>query len=264
MNRDLLKNIRCFILDMDGTIYLGSRVFDFTIPFLSALTASGREYLFLTNNSSLSAADYVKKLERLGIPAGKNGVITSGDATIEHLKNAGLTRVFLMGTESLMNDFKHNGFTLTDDKPAAVVLGFDTTITYEKIRTANDLLLSGTPFYATHPDLVCPYLPHPIPDTGAMIKMFEASSGVSPIVIGKPNAPMASAIMRRYGYSLDEIAMVGDRLYTDVKFGLNNGFASILVLSGETDSAMLGESGIAPDHVFSDIGEMGRILGIGP
>lgn len=260
MNFDRLKKIKCFILDMDGTIYLGSRVFDCTLPFLASLSDGGRDYLFLTNNSSLSAGDYLKKLERLGVPAGR-GVITSGDATIAHLKQNGISRVYLMGTESLMTDFTKSGITLTADAPQAVVLGFDTTITYEKIRTANDLLRAGVPFFATHPDFVCPFHPYPIPDTGAMIKMFEASSGVSPTIIGKPEAPMADAIMRRYGFALDEIAMVGDRLYTDVKFGIANGFMSILVLSGETDRTMLEKSGLTPDFVFDDVGALGRALG---
>jgi len=255
-----LRSVRCFLLDMDGTIYLGSRLFEFTNPFLRLLRETGRRYVFLTNNSSLSARDYVAKLRRMGVECPDDGVYTSGDATREHLRARGWRRVCLLGTPSLERDFADDGFELTPDRPDAVVLGFDQTLTYEKIRRANDLLLDGVPFVATHPDFVCPFEPHPIPDAGAMIRMFEASSGRTPEVVGKPHAPMYEALARRYGLDRASTAMVGDRLYTDVPFGLKNGFAAVLVLSGETTPSMLAASEFAPDFVLRDLGELLDVL----
>ncbi|MBI4977886.1 MAG: HAD-IIA family hydrolase [Spirochaetes bacterium] len=255
-----LKRIRCFLLDMDGTIYLAGRVFPETVPFLDMLTDRSIRYLFLTNNSSLSAGDYRKKLKKMSIPVSSDGVFTSGDATAVYLKKQGVSRVYLLGTGSLRRDFRRCGIAHTEKDPEAVVLGFDLTLTYAKLKKANDLICSGVPFYATHPDLVCPFHPHPLPDAGAMAKLLEASSGKTPTVIGKPYAPMADALIERYGLSRGEIAMVGDRLYTDIRFGTLNGFASILVLSGETTRAMADAGDIRPDYIFDDIGALGKAI----
>ena len=250
---DFLPNIKTFLLDMDGTIYSGSHVFPWTVPFLECLNNKGIEYYFLTNNSSLSSSDYVKKLRSFNIPVGENGVITSGDAAIFRLKQLGYTRIYLLGTESLENDFKSNGFILTEKEPDAVVLGFDKTITYKKIVTANNHITAGVPFIATHPDLVCPYEPYPLPDTGAMIKMFEASSGVTPEIIGKPETGMYNSIAAKYGLNKMETAVAGDRLYTDILFGIRNGLKTILVLSGETTVEILNESDVIPDCIFPSL-----------
>jgi NagD protein len=257
---DRLRAIRSFLLDMDGTIYLGHRLFEFTNPFLRRLRETGRRYVFLTNNSSLSAADSVAKLRRMGVDCPDDGVYTSGDATRELLRARGWRRVYLLGTPSLERDFAADGFELTHERPDAVVLGFDQTLTYEKIRRANDLLVEGVPYLATHPDFVCPFEPHPIPDVGAMIRLFEASCGRTPEVVGKPCAPMYESLERRYGLERATTAMVGDRLYTDIPFGLKNGFAAVLVLSGETTPEMLEKGEFRPDHVLRDLGQLLEIL----
>lgn len=248
-----LRTIKFLFLDMDGTIYLASTLFSYTNTFLKGIADRGVGHAFLTNNSSLSRADYVAKLARLGVAATDNDVFTSGDATILYLKKRGYEAVYLLGTKSLEKDFEANGIRLTSKRPDAVVLGFDKTLTYEKLVIANNLLCEGVPFIATHPDFVCPFQPHPIPDTGAMIRLFEASAGVSPVVIGKPERPMFEALLSRYNVKEDEVAMVGDRLYTDVRFGNENGFMSILVLSGETTEAMVRESEITPSFVFPTV-----------
>ncbi|HBM81674.1 MAG: HAD-IIA family hydrolase [Clostridiales bacterium] len=260
-----LKDIKCFLLDMDGTFYLGNELFDGSLDFLDILKKQGKSFLFLTNNSSKNKNQYRDKLKRLGCDVDEEDIFTSGEATIIYLnrikRGAG---IFLMGTPFLEEEFQKAGFKLIrsrDEKPDFVVLGFDTTLTYEKIWIACDFLREGIPFIATHPDFNCPieggkYMP----DTGSMIKIFEASTGHFPVVIGKPYRYIVDAITDKYGLKNEEIAIVGDRLYTDIKTGVNSGITSILVFSGETSRDMYAASDIKADYEFSSIKELGEAI----
>ena len=283
MNVEKLNNVKLFLLDMDGTIYLSDTLIDGADDFLDTLTEKEKDFLFLTNNSSKDSLDYVAKLDALGINVDQARVLTSGHATIKYLHAQYLhaqylhaqylharqpekqPSVFLLGTPSLERQFRDGGIQLvngTESTPDYVVLGFDTTLTYEKIWQACDLLNQGVPFIATHPDFVCPLKDrHGMPDTGAMIRMFEAATGCSPEVIGKPNRYMVDLIAKEQGLDKSEIAIVGDRLYTDVKMGMDSGIVSVLVLSGETTEDMLqATDGINPDYVFSSVDELATKL----
>lgn len=260
MNTDKLKKIKCLLLDMDGTIYIAKKLFPFTNPFLDKMKNQNIRTLFLTNNSSISSKDYLLKLKDIGVSAEKDGVFSSADATKVYLKDKGFKKIYLMATESLEEDFKDDGFTLTNEKADAVVLAFDKTLNYEKLVCASNLLFENVPFIATHPDFVCPYEPYPIPDTGSMIRLFEAATGKSPTVIGKPSKMMFESIVKKYGLKKEEVAMVGDRLMTDVRFAKDNGILSILVLSGETTKEMHDKSDIKADLVFENIKELGEYL----
>lgn len=245
---------------MDGTIYIAGRLFDYTNAFLDTLERNGIKRLFLTNNSSLSNRDYLKKLRTLGVHALDDDVYTSADATKVYLKTKGYTKIYLMATPSLEEEFASEGFVLTKESPHAVVLAFDKTLNYEKMVIANNLLMQNIPFIATHPDMVCPYEPYPIPDTGSMLKLFKGSSGRDAEIIGKPSVHMCESIIEKYGFKREEIAMVGDRLTTDIRFGKENNILSILVFSGETTPQMLAVSEVKPDLVFESIKELGDVL----
>ncbi|APF22389.1 MULTISPECIES: HAD-IIA family hydrolase [Clostridium] len=260
-----LRDIKCFLLDMDGTFYLGNTLIDGALDFLDVLKKQNKEFNFLTNNSSKNKSVYKKKLFDLGCYINEEKIYTSGDATIWYMKKyCKGNRVYVMGTEPLRKEFENSGFLLVKDKkdkPDYVVLGFDTTITYEKIWTACDYLRDGIPFIATHPDFNCPLENNKyMPDTGSMIKMFEASAEVSPLIIGKPSKYIVDAVMEKYGLEKEEVAIVGDRLYTDIKTGENAGITSILVLSGETSEKMYMNSDIHADYVFSSIKDIGEKL----
>lgn len=255
-----LKRVKFLLLDMDGTIYLAKELFSFTNPFLEKMQKIGMPYLFLTNNSSISTSQYMNKLENIGVLCSEHGVFSSADAAKLYLANEGYKKLYLLGTPGLEDDFRDSGFILSESAAEAVVLAFDKTLTYEKLQTANNMLLDGLPYFATHPDLVCPYSPHPIPDTGAMIKLLEASSGRTPLIIGKPSKIMFEMIMRKYELKPEETAMIGDRLSTDIRFANENGAVSILVLSGETDERMLKESDVQPHFVFDDLAALGNYL----
>ncbi|MDP4152451.1 MAG: HAD-IIA family hydrolase [Bacillota bacterium] len=268
MTNDLNKfsTLRFFMLDMDGTIYLGDELLPGAMEFLNQVKKQGKKYIFLTNNSSRNKKTYVEKLNRLGIKATTEDVFTSGDATIIYLKRQKKNpSVYLLGTPDLEESFEKEGIKLVKGrggKPDFVVLGFDQTLTYEKIWVACDYLREGVPFVATHPDFNCP-LPGDkfMPDTGAMIEMFKAATGVAPLVIGKPTKGMVDSVIDKYGVKREEIAMVGDRLYTDIAIGANAGISSILVLSGETSEKEYNEQNkFKASFVFGGVGDMVPIL----
>ena len=256
-----LADIRLFLLDMDGTVYLGSRLLPGSLDFLRYLEESGRDHLFLTNNSSRNADYYSKKLTKLGWPAKPDEILTAGEATALYLGGEKpAARIYLLGTPDLETEFASYGFVLTDEAPDYVVLGFDMTLTYEKLVKACDLIRAGVPFIATHPDINCPTETGYIPDCGAMTALITASTGVTPKVIGKPNREIIDAMFRKKPVRRDQVAMVGDRLYTDIVMGHNAGVTSILVLSGEAKESDIPAAPIKPDYVVAGLGDLYKIL----
>lgn len=252
-----LADIRLFLLDMDGTVYLGSRLLPGSLDFLRYLGETGRDHLFLTNNSSRNARYYAQKMTKLGWTAQPGEILTSGEATALYL--GGLkpaARIYLLGTPDLQTEFTAHGFVLTDENPDYVVLGFDMTLTYDKLVRACDLVRGGVPFIATHPDLNCPTENGYIPDCGAMTAMITASTGVKPKVIGKPNREIIDAMFRKKPVRRNQVAMVGDRLYTDIVMAHNAGVCSILVLSGEAKRQDILTAPSKPDFVFDGLGEL--------
>ncbi len=259
---DVLKDIECFALDMDGTVYLGEQWIDGAVEFLSRIEAAGKKYVFLTNNSSKSPAVYVEKLKRMGLDAGKDKIITSGQAAIFYLKKhyAG-KRVFLLGNDLLREEFAQEGILLSEDAPDVVVTAFDTTLDYRKMCRVCDFVRAGLPYLATHPDYNCPTETGFIPDAGSIHAFIHASTGRYPDrIIGKPNGDIVDYLLERTGIQREKTVMVGDRLYTDIAAGVNNGLKSALVLSGEATLEDLAASEVRPDLVFESVAEMGKFL----
>lgn len=236
------RRIKHVALDMDGTIYLGSRLFDWTLPFLKQLRDAGITYSFLTNNPTRSINDYVDKLYKLGIDARPEEVYTTAVATIDYIKinYPDARRLFILGTPSMLAEFETAGFDLTADDPAdrpdLVVVAFDTTLTYNRLCRAAWWASQGLPYIATNPDRVCPTDREVIlVDCGSITRCIEHATGREPdIVIGKPNPDMLRCIMATRGLKPEEVAMCGDRIYTDVATARNAGSLGVLVLSGET------------------------------
>lgn len=252
-----LHAIRHFLLDMDGTLYLGKNLIPGAPGFIEYLRESGRKWLFFTNNSSHNARQYSEKLTGLGIPADPEEILTSGEATIRYLLNeTPYRRLFVVGMPSFEEEVRQAGLTITDDKPDAVVLAFDRSLTYEKIEQAGLLLREGTPFIATNPDKVCPTEYGYIPDCAAMAALFEVATGRTPRYIGKPNAEMACMGMQKIGGSPESTAMVGDRLYTDMEMAHRSGIASILVFSGESTPADVESAPRKPSYAFPSVEEL--------
>ena len=257
----LLNRIQLYLFDMDGTLYLGDRLYDFTLELLDTIKKTGRRYLFMTNNSSKSVEDYVKKLGKLGISATREDFITSSQATAYYLKqNHPHCKLYVCGTQSLKKEFEWEGFTVTEnlDEVDCIVMGFDTELTFKKLEDVSRLLLTRKeiPYIATNPDYVCPTEFGSVPDCGSVCDMIFNATGKRPVVIGKPSPLMPELAMAQYGYSKEETAVVGDRIYTDVKSGLNAGITGILVLSGETTPEILAQSGDKPHLVLQDASEI--------
>jgi HAD superfamily hydrolase (TIGR01457 family) len=253
-----MKGVELFLLDLDGTIYLGNQMIRGAGEFLQKVKQAGKRYCFLTNNSSRSSSDYLKKLSSLGIDAGPDEVLTSGYAAIRYLKAAfPSSRVFLMGTRSLKREFAEEGIRLVEESPEVVVVSYDTELDYEKLCQTCLFLRQGAFYVCTHPDLNCPSQRGSLPDAGSFMALIQKSTGRLPdIICGKPYPAMAQAVRDKFGLSGKKVAMVGDRLMTDIAFAKENGFVSVLVLSGETDRKALEESGVEPDFVFSSVREI--------
>ncbi len=257
--KEKIKELKLFLFDMDGTLYLGNRLFDFTTELLSTIRATGGRYMFMTNNSSKSVVDYIKKLAKLGIEAEYEDFITSSQATAFYLKKHHRSaRLYVCGTESLKEELRKEGFSITEnlDEVDCIVMGFDTELTFKKLEDVSRLLLSGRdiPYIATNPDYVCPTEFGSVPDCGSVCDMLYNVSGKRPVVIGKPEALMPQLAMEKTGYSKSQTVVIGDRIYTDIKSGLNAGTVTILVMSGETNNEILEASPEKP-HMVLDSGK---------
>lgn len=256
-----LQDIKLFVLDMDGTFYLGNKIFDFSLDFLKHVKESGREFLFFTNNSSKAKEDYIQKLKRMDCLIEEKDIWTSGDVTIEYLKSyCNDKKIYLLGTKELERSFRNAGITLTEDMPDIVVVGFDMTITYEKLERACTYIRNGARFIATHMDINCPTEEGFIPDCGAICAAIKLSTGVEPEFMGKPMGKTVDMLTMVTGYQKKEIAFVGDRLYTDVATGVNNGSTGILVLTGECSLKDVDSSETKPDFIFPSLKELGDAL----
>jgi len=255
-----LAEIKLYLFDMDGTLYLGDRLYEFTRDLLQTIRDTGATYLFMTNNSSKSVEDYIRKLQKLGIRAVREDFITSSQATAYYLhKHHAGERLYVCGTESLKTELRKEGFTVTEDveQTQCIVMGFDTELTFQKLHDVSYLLLTRQiPYIATNPDLVCPTEFGSVPDCGSVCQMIFNATGKRPLVIGKPEPLMPQLAMERIGVTPAQTCVVGDRIYTDVKSGLAAGALSVLVLSGETDLAILEASVEKPDLVLEDAGQI--------
>jgi 4-nitrophenyl phosphatase/NagD protein len=259
---DFLRKVRCFLLDMDGTFYLGEMLLDGALRFIDVLRQQGRDFLFLTNNSSKDSQEYAEKITRLGLPIPREKVLTSGEATAMHLQRQRPgARAYVVGTPALEDEFRNHGFLLTRDEPDFVVLGFDTTLTYDKLWKLCSLVQAGLPYIATHPDLNCPTEDGFMPDIGATIASVKASTGREPdLIVGKPNPLFVKVAAERVGVPVSEMCMIGDRLYTDIALGRTAGIPTILVLSGETQPRDLAGSPYRPSYTFANLGAVADAL----
>ncbi len=277
--REKLGRIRHLALDMDGTIYMGSTLFPYTLKFLSDMKEAGIGYSFLTNNPSRSVADYLKKLEGLGIQADEDNMYTTSLAAIDYIKThyPSAKRLFMLGTPSMVSQFEKAGFEACaddpDDVPDVLVVAFDMTLEYSRLCRAAWWASQGVPYVATNPDKVCPTDQRTVlVDCGSLCRCIEHATGRRPdITLGKPDPNMLKGILDRHGLQPEEIAMVGDRIYTDTAMAHNAGAFGVLVLSGETTletAEAVAEDArtnpapefFPPDLICRDIKELGELL----
>ena len=294
-----LKECKLFLLDMDGTLYLGDEVFDGAVDFINTLSDLGKKYIYLTNNSSRAGIDYITRLRRLGFPCEEENVYTSGMATAKYLKdNYGDRDIYVVGTRTFYNELKNAGLKVfnssdydgvihfdaanmknmddadrmispvsgdlkrqLEENVPVVCVGFDTELVYRDLDLAVHFLRKAAPFIAANPDWVCP-MPagEVLPDCGSMCSLLTASSGKEPLYIGKPNRNIVDIISSMAGIDNSNICCVGDRTYTDIAVAQNAGAISVCVLSGECDEKEIGEMKRLPSYTMSNVAELAQIL----
>lgn len=260
----ILRTKKLFLFDMDGTIYEEDRLFGGTLPLLASIRQHGGRYVFITNNSSRSVADYVKKVTAMGIDATADDFFTSTQATILYLqKNHPNARVYCQGTRSLLQELTDAGIDVTDrydENIQLALVGFDTELTSEKLRTTCRVLQRDIPFLATNPDLACPVSFGFIPDCGSICQMLENATGRRPLYIGKPKPTMVDIARERFHCTREEAVVIGDRLYTDIATGLNAGVTAICVLSGEATEEDIRSGAIRPTFTLKSVKELWDII----
>ena len=259
----LVPKIRNFALDMDGTVYLDETWIDGAKEFLAQIEATGRKYCFMTNNSSKNAMVYVEKLHRMGLDIDPDTqLVTSGHATVAYLKkHFPGKKIYLFGNQVLKDEFTDRGILLEEDDPDVVVTAFHTTFDYKDLCKLCDFVREGRPFIGTHPDYNCPTKTGCIPDIGSLHAYIHASTGRMPdYIVGKPNKEIIEYALEVLGGEASDTAVVGDRLYTDVKSGVNNGLYGIFVLSGEAQLVDLPDSDVQPHLIFDSVKEIIPLL----
>ena len=254
------KDKKLFLLDMDGTLYLGNRLFDCTLPFLENIKKNGGRYLFLTNNSSKSALSYVEKLKKLGIEACEDEFVTSVNATVRYLLDHHKDeKIYAFGTASFRKELQDSGLNIVtqpDTDVSVLVIGFDTELTFEKLEHACILLNRGVTFIATNPDWVCPTEYGSVPDCGSVCEMLYRATEKRPRVIGKPQPDMVYMALDKMHCAPKDALLIGDRLYTDIACGNAAGIDTAFVLSGEGNLSDIEETGVIPTFVLKDVGEI--------
>ena len=252
-----LNGIKAVFLDLDGTIYLGNELIDGAVEFLNRCEENGVQRFFLSNNSSKSVTEYLEKLHGLGIPAEANDVLLSTHDLISWLGGEGVTETYLVGTEGMRSMLEEVGVSTRSGEPQYVVLGYDTEIDYEKLATASIHLHNGIPLVASHPDMVCPSPDGGLPDVGAYLALFKATTGVEPShICGKPNAGMILHKIEELGLQPSQCAMVGDRLYTDMEMAAQADVVGVLVLSGEATLDDLEAAPQTPDVIVDSVANL--------
>lgn len=262
INHLFFHKTKAFLLDMDGTFFLGDALLPGALELLELLNQKRFSFSFLTNNTSRGKQAYIHMLRGFGVRAEDARIYTAGDATISFLKkHYANKKVFLLGTASLKESFRMGGIDLSDENPEVVVIGYDTSLTYARLSALCRYVRLGLPYVATHPDVNCPTPEGPVPDIGAMMSLVEASTGrKADVVIGKPNPGIVNALAQEWGFDPEELVMVGDRLYTDIALGKTAGVKTVLVLTGETKREDLENSIFQPDLICEGLPDLVRFI----
>jgi len=251
---------RLFLLDMDGTIYLGNRLFDYTLKFLERIEKSGARYIFFTNNSSKGREAYLEKIHRMGIKAESSQLITSTHASIKYLQeNHADELIYTFGTASFRHELITSGLNITtcvEPGIKALIMGYDPEITAQKLEDACILLGRDIDYIATNPDYVCPTEYGYFPDCGSVAIMLKNATGREPRFMGKPAPDMVMMALEQEGVRKEDTVLIGDRQYTDVACGIAAGIDTVLVLSGETARKDIPHSPHQPTWIADHVGEL--------
>jgi HAD superfamily hydrolase (TIGR01450 family) len=246
-----------FFLDGDGTIYLGNRLLPGAKSLLNRLKQLNKPYYICTNNSSKPPSDYIKQYNQLGLSIHEDNLLTSTQPALLYCQSKKISRLYIIATKAVIAYIESQGITHDEHNPEAILLTYDTELTYKEIKHTVMWLNKGLPYFATHPDQLCPTDQGMLPDIGTYITMFETATRRSPdIIFGKPNTMMIQPILNQLGLSLNDAIMIGDRLYTDIKMGQGNDLTTVLTLQGETTAEMATNSKIKADFIIHSLTDL--------
>ncbi|MCL2677194.1 MAG: TIGR01457 family HAD-type hydrolase [Streptococcaceae bacterium] len=251
------KKYKGYLIDLDGTIYLGSQRIPAGENFIHRLQEKNIPYLFLTNNTTKPPRVVQKTLaEKYNINTSLDSIYTASLATIDYMNDLGLEKtVYIIGEDGLKEAIYEAGYKKDRVNPAYVVVGMDTDLTYEMLALATLAIHKGATFIGTNPDLNLPSERGMLPGAGSLIKLVETATRVKPIIIGKPESIIAEKAVQRIGLHKEDLLMVGDNYLTDIRTGIDNGIDSLLVTTGFTKAEEVAELPIAPTHVVSSLDE---------
>jgi HAD superfamily hydrolase (TIGR01450 family) len=249
-----------YVFDLDGTIYLGEELLPGARATIERIRASGRRLVFLTNKPLERPSDYAAKLTHLGLPTDESEVVSSTDALLRYLRaNAAGARIFPVAEPLIWELLAEAGFETTDRAEGVdmVVVSWDRTFDYAKLKVAFDSVRGGARIVATNPDAYCPTPDGGLPDCAAMLAAIEACTGRrAEAIVGKPSAHMSATLLERLHLDASRTVLVGDRLATDMRMAIEAGMASALVLTGATTLADVAASPVRPDYVLRGVFEL--------
>lgn len=258
---NLLRRIKCFIFDLDGTVYLGDKLLDGSIDFFKLLEKNNIKFKFFTNNSSKNAGVYIEKIRNMGYNLMDDMMLISNQVIINYIKeNFPNKDVFVLGNDYLKEDFRKFNIKLSEKDADIVVVGFDTSLKYENVSKACEFIRNGAIFLGVNPDFNCPVENGFIPDCGSICAMITASTGIKPKFFGKPSKYTLEYIIKNTGFDESDIAFVGDRLYTDIAIGSKSNAVTILVLTGETKEEDLKKSDVKPTLIFDSLKQLEKVF----
>jgi 4-nitrophenyl phosphatase len=260
-SQDPLRDIRHLIIDMDGVLWRGDEPMPDLQAFFDFLRRRDIGYVLATNNSSRTPGQYVEKLARFGVAVDSESILTSSQVAAAYLADQAPsgTRVYAIGREGVRRALEERGFVLTEQEADYVVVGWNTELTWDELATAALLIYKGAGFIGTNPDVNYPTERGPVPGNGAQLAALEVTTGVAPVVTGKPEPRMYEEAMRRMGATPETTAVVGDRLDTDLAGGVRLGLTTVLILSGIATESDVAASSVKPDVICADIGELMRV-----
>jgi 4-nitrophenyl phosphatase len=251
-----LKAIHGVILDLDGVVWRDMEALPAVPEFFHFLNSKGIRYLFATNNSGQTPEAYLKKITGMGIPCSVEQILSSAIATANYLHEhyfPQAKKVFVVGGNGIVESLQQAGFEITEDQADLLVVGIDRQLTYEKLRRAVYQLQGGAVFIGTNGDKSYPEPTGYAPGAGSIIAAIEAATGVTPIIVGKPERPMFGQALRRLDTSIETTLMIGDRLETDILGANRLGIATVLVLTGISQPKDIEMLGIQPTWVVENL-----------
>lgn len=261
-----LKEKKCFLFDIDGTIAVGNTLYEGSRELLEYIDSIGGKAYFITNNSTKSNQDYVQKFSReFRLSTSENQFVTSGYMTTNFLKkNYQGKKIYVLGTASYIAELRKNGLQITEEYAedvACVVVAYDSELNYQKLTICCQLLSClDIPFYGTNPDLCCPIDFGFIPDCGAICNMITDSVRKKPIYLGKPSASVVDVCLADCGFTKEETLVVGDRLYTDIACGINAGVDTCVLYTGEATHDDVADTEHKPTYEFETVADLNRFL----